>query len=180
MKKGLRITILFFSLFVFFASPLFCAEDHTPLPYDKSEFPQSLNDLRRFEIITLGSMPFITLDVTLAFSGYNWYKSGFAQDQIPNPFANTAYTPEEQKKIILTSLGISCCVGLSDFLYRFIKRTLKTRKLNRMEQSVLVTPIDDDPDAIKLDNPHSQNTEEDSLDVPSESLENDDVIEVIE
>ena len=39
----------------------------SPAPYEKEEFPDFLHDLRRFEIITLGSLPFVTLDTSLAY-----------------------------------------------------------------------------------------------------------------
>ena len=44
--------------------------DTTPEPYREDEFSQGLKDLRRFEIITLGSMPFITLNSSIAYNGY--------------------------------------------------------------------------------------------------------------
>ena len=50
----------------------FCAHcfgaDTTPAPYSEGEFPQFLKDARRFEIITLGALPFVTIQTTLGYS----------------------------------------------------------------------------------------------------------------
>ena len=54
----------------------------TPEPYRDNEFPQFLKDARRFEIITLGALPFVTLDTTLAYSTYRYGKHDFNDDDI--------------------------------------------------------------------------------------------------
>ena len=94
MKKN--IFILLFLLFSFV--PL-AAEDTTPAPYDTEELPVVINDLRRFEIITLGAMPFVALDASFAYSGYK-YASG-QTEKFPNPFGTSAengYTVETERK----------------------------------------------------------------------------------
>lgn len=155
MKKRLVFIFLIFSVFAGFVQPVFC-ESTTPEPYNDEEFPKSLRDIRRFEIITLGAMPFVTLDVTIAYSGIRWAKNGFSAEYNPNPFAVSNYTPEEQKKIVLTSLGISVGVGLADFFVRFFKDMANEKRNNKNNESITVTPIASDPDAIKLTNPYEQ------------------------
>ena len=71
MFKKLTAVILSFSLFTSF---MFGAETKNPEPYNKEEMPQTLQDLRRFEIITLGAMPFVMLDTTLGYSIYHTVK----------------------------------------------------------------------------------------------------------
>ena len=53
MKKRFAAKILILALLFNSALPLFAAEDTTPKPYDDNEFPQTLKDIRRFEIITI-------------------------------------------------------------------------------------------------------------------------------
>lgn len=173
MKKNLIKIILFISLCLNCFQPLF-AEDTTPLPYDEEEFPETLKDLRRFEIISLGSMPFVTLDVTLVYTGVKWvewYKrneerkkreangestEGFDNDPMPSIFSASTWTQEEQKKIILQSLGISIGIGFTDYSYRVVKRIINENKTKKQEKNIIVTPISEDPDAIKLDNPFNE------------------------
>ena len=77
MKKRLVSLVLISALFLNFAAPVF-ADDTTPVPYDDKEFPQTLKDLRRFEIITLGALPFVTLDTTLVYSTIRYAKHDFS------------------------------------------------------------------------------------------------------
>lgn len=170
MKRKLLKLFLFFSLCFSCIQPLF-AEDTTPVPYNDEEFPETLKDLRRFEIISLGAMPFVTLDVTLVYSGIQWAKADFDTNNMPNIFAASSYTPEEQKKIILTSLGVSLGVGLADYGVRLAKRLYKEHKNKNQKKTIIINPISEDPDAILLDNPYDENQQE---------IENVDEVEVVE
>ena len=75
-KKSIILKILFFSLILNSVMPVF-SEDTTPLEYDNSTMPQGLKDLRRFEIVTLGSIPFVTLDAGIVYSGIRCLSSQF-------------------------------------------------------------------------------------------------------
>ncbi|MCR5436283.1 MAG: hypothetical protein K6E97_04375 [Treponema sp.] len=123
MKK----LILLFALLSIFSTQIFCEENHTPKPYSEDEFSQPLKDLRRFEIITFGSIPFITLDATLFYSSYKWISNGFDSRYSPNPFASNQFSKDEITGIILTSVGISIGIGLTDYFINLIKRR-KIRK----------------------------------------------------
>ena len=133
-------------------SPAFC-EDTTPLPYEEDEFPQGLKDLRRFEIISLGAMPFVTLDTTLVYSGIRYAQHDFAAEYKPNIFDKTTFDSDEQRNIILTSLGISLGIGLTDYIVQLIKRSKKKREKVINYDDIAITPISEDPDAIKLETP---------------------------
>lgn len=154
-KKRFCSIFVLFSIIFGTLQPIY-SESNSPEPYDTEEFPESLKDLRRLEIVTLGAMPFVTLDVTIAYSGIRWVKNDFSPDYSPNPFASNSFTPEEQKKIILSSLGISLGIGLSDLTVRFIKRKYAEYLENKEEEQILITPIAQDPDAIKLENKYDK------------------------
>ncbi len=133
--------LLLISIFSSFSAYLF-AEDTTPVPYEQEEFPQALKDLRRFEIISLGSMPFIMLDSTLV---YSTYKSLTAEESTGvNFFGKNEFSYEESKKLILTSLGISLSIGLTDFIVRFIKRNnvSKKNKQKNNPEAINITTTD--------------------------------------
>lgn len=163
---------IIFSFLISFSAPLF-AEDTTPLPYDDKEFPQGLKDLRRFEIITLGAMPFVTLNTTLVYSGLQYVAHDFDAAYSPNIFAASTYTPEEQKKIILTSVGVCIGVGLTDYVIQLIKRS-KKKKVNEVTyEDLYIYPVSEDPEATPIEIPETQISEQEEI-----LVSDDNVIEV--
>ena len=113
-----------------------------PKPYSKDEFIQPLQDLRRFEIITLGSMPFVTLNTAIVFNGIN-YATG--KTQTFNPLATADYKPDEMKTVILTSLCISAGIGLTDFIVRIVKRHKSYKKID-LSDAIKIEIEPDEPD----------------------------------
>ena len=146
MKKRFAAKILILALFINSALPLF-AEDTTAKPYDDKEFPQTLKDIRRFEIITIGALPFVTLDTSLAYSTYRYARNDFDSAYKPDIFSTSSYTQEEQKGIILTSVGICVGIGLTDLVVQIIKRSSKKRKVQVNYDDIAVIPISEDEDA---------------------------------
>lgn len=155
MKKT-RFFLLLILLFSQISSSLYC-ESTTPKPYEKDEFPEALKDLRRFEILTLGSMPFVMLDVNLVYAGI---RVANGKSQTYSPFNTASYTQDEQVKLILTSLGISSCIGISDFIIRKIKRSSTRNKQSENQKNIFITPIDEDPEAIKIESKNKINSED--------------------
>lgn len=149
--------------FIFFAAfisllvtsvPVF---SETPEPYGENEFPEVLKDIRRAEIITLGSMPFITFSVSMGYSLGSYAFHNFDYSYFKNPFAadsDNNYNTDEQIGIILTSLGISAGIGLTDFVVHQVKRSRKTKALKKQKNNQLtINPVTEDPDAIKIEAP---------------------------
>lgn len=194
MKKSLLLLLLI-SLF---SQNLFAdtsSTSTTPKAYDDDEFPQALLDLRRFEIITLGSMPFVMLDTTLAYSAYK-YASGKSTSF--NFLNSSSYDKDETKKIILTSLGISASIGLTDFIVRLVKRSnankasrnLYNENLNIYENNLLDQEIlEEEAESLQiidsrgkaLDiNPQVEAEESKEIDTEIPQSENSEIIEVVE
>lgn len=154
MNKRFTAKIILFSLLMNFCLPVF-SEDNKK--QEENEIPQSLEDLHRFEIITLGAMPFVTLDVTLGYSMIDYTKERFIDGNpnavFPNPFkssSNGGYNDDEIKGIILTSLGICVGIGISDLIVNIVKRNRVNKK--RIRQSKIdITPIEEDPSAVKIE-----------------------------
>lgn len=104
-----------------------------PEPYGIDEFQTWQKDLRRFEIISFGALPFVTL---LSFWSYDIIRSiqhrgdpaynawPLKRNDIAKPL-----TEDEQKKVFFAALGISVGVALIDFSYRAIKREIERKKL---------------------------------------------------
>lgn len=152
MKK-----IIFFTVLISLLSSSFPVFSETPEPYQKDEFPGILHDIRRAEIITLGSMPFITFSATLGYSFGKYASHNFDSSYFVNPFSSTdenSFSTDEQIGILLTSLGISAGIGLTDFIVHTIKRNNRQKKLKKQKNTeIQITPIREDPDAIKINPP---------------------------
>ena len=130
MKKFL---LIFTVLATLFSSQLFAQDSNNqePEPYEKSEFPTWLLNLRRSEIITLGSVPFTTLAVSLTYSTFQ-YATG-RTSSFPSPFnKNQSYTQDDIKMIVGLSLGISLVVGIVDFIITVVKQKNRQKTQQRM------------------------------------------------
>ena len=152
------------SLFSLFSnlSPCFAADstDTTPEPYAEDEFPSWLSDLRRAEIITLGAMPFVVLDVELAYSLGTFAAHGFDTNYFKNPFASSsenAYTSEEQRNLLLISLGICLGIGITDFIVNRVKNSRRAKQAAAQQnKNIQIDPISENPDATPIPPPSKE------------------------
>lgn len=143
-----------FIIFLFFAvENCFCQTNTSPEPYSDDEFPQFMLDLRRFEIITLGSMPFITLNSSIV---YNGYKFATGKSDTFNPLATADYSQDEMENIIITSLCISAGIGLTDYIVNLVKRSRIKRRLRQQDSYI---SIEEDPNAVKIPLPSKESSE---------------------
>ncbi len=116
------------------------------VPYGKDEFPQWLKDVRRTEIIALGSWPFTTLLVTLGYSFQNYAAHDFSSSYFPNPFSKSdgAFDSEQIGTIILTSSLVSCAIAITDLTVNLIKRHSKHKNNSEIDGNVTVTASSSD------------------------------------
>lgn len=97
------------------------ADSTEPVPYSEDEFPQWSKDLRRAEIVTLGSLPFVTIGATAGYSSFLYFSG--KRDKFPNPFdKNNGFSTGEIIGVVGTSLGISLAVGLTDYIISYVQR----------------------------------------------------------
>ena len=164
--KNLIIKLIIFSILVNISCPAFAA-DTSAAPYEKDEFPQFLQDLRRFEIISLGAMPFVTLNTSLAYSTVRYARNDFNSEYTPSLSNASSFDTDEQIGIILTSLGISLSIGLTDLVINLIKRSSKKRNNKSDNKFINIIPLSEDPDAVLIS-------------IPQVEAENEEVIEVEE
>ena len=164
MKHTKKIAFLIFFVSLFSVFPVY-AEDttvsRTPDPYGAEEFKQWQKDLRRFEIISFGALPFVSL---LSFWAYDIGRSiAHKGDPAYNPWpikdAKIAVklTEKEQRNIFFTAVGISLGVAIIDLTYRSIKRA-NAKKLEEKneEEAILLIPIEEN----KTEETETSKTEE--------------------
>jgi hypothetical protein len=113
-------------LLISFSFCVFAEEAHTPAPYEEDEFPSWTIDLRRSEIVTFGTLPFVTLGVTIGYSFFRYAKNGFDSDYLPNPLAKSSaaanLNSDEQIGIFISSGIISLIIGIVDYVISRIER----------------------------------------------------------
>ena len=150
MKNGL-IRCIAVILCCSFTLSLGAAEPTVTIePYTKDEFPGWLQDLRRAEIVSLGSLPFVTLGVTLGYSLYRYFSHDMNPDYFPNPFAKSSsaarLTTDEQLGILFTSLGVAAVVGITDFTISSIQRHKRNKAYQELNRgAVEIIPLDEEP-----------------------------------
>lgn len=151
MKTGLFRCIALVLCCSFMASfPLAAAEPTVTIePYTKDEFPGWLQDMRRAEIVSLGSLPFVTLGVTLGYSLYRYFSHDMNPDYFPNPFAKSSsaahLSTDEQLGILFTSLGVAAVVGITDFTISSIQRHKRNKAYQELNRgAVEIIPLDDE------------------------------------
>lgn len=153
MKRFLCIlfSIMFFSMMA--TQSAYCEESIEPEPYSKEEFPQWALDLRRFEVVSLGSIPFAMIGVTIAYGAIEMNRGNMSS--IPNPLNPSSLDESEQLKI----LGMTACtglvIGLVDFTVNLIVRHNKRKRLERLNatKQVDVVPLTtpEEPDVLEDD-----------------------------
>lgn len=155
---------LFLVILLCLTSSLFSAEKNTS---DKQELPQAIQDLRRFEIITLGSMPFVTMDISLAYTGYKNIIKKDANIQI-SPFGAFKYDPETDGKffesdcgkMILWTVAASVLVGTIDFSINLGRRTsINSKNKKNAEKNIIISDLENDSSATKLSVPKKNGKE---------------------
>ena len=135
-------------ILISFSFCIFADEKHTPEPYEENEFPSWTIDLRRSEIVTFGSLPFVTLGVTIGYSFYRYAANGFDYDYLPNPFAKSSaaanLNSDEQIGIFISSGIISLIIGIVDYVISRIERRradedYENERLRQQESVVIDT-----------------------------------------
>ncbi len=146
----MKVKCFLLFLFIFTFSVCFGETEKIPEPYGIDEFAQWQKDLRRFEIISFGALPFVSL---LTFWGYDmiraivhsgdpaYYPWPLKRSDIAAPL-----TENEQKYVFFTAMGLSVGVALIDYAVRAIIRNKKNKLLKREaqinESAIELVPLD--------------------------------------
>ncbi|MEW5814278.1 MAG: hypothetical protein AB1798_02640 [Spirochaetota bacterium] len=122
MKKISSKCIWIFLLLIFSCSPLFSQGTEgiqTPEEYSPDEFPTWLKDLRRAEIILIGSVPVTLLFSSVFYQLFRYAKNGFTQEYAPSLFAGPVAVPlsePEKRGVLIAGISISGFIALMDFI----------------------------------------------------------------
>lgn len=160
MKYKKIISVFLLLCFIFSLSAE--TKNTTPEPYKDDEFPVFLKDLRRFEIVTLGSIPFVLMDTNLVYSSIDYFSGESTAN--PSPFVTKNYEKPEDfftDKTVWTTVGVSVGIGLTDLIVQIIKRNIKKNNAKKRisNSAINITKIEDDPDAVRIDVNNDDSTE---------------------
>lgn len=104
----------------------------TPEPYQEDEFPQWVKDLRRAEVIIVGSIPFTmfyTITILDYYQRFNlWASNDFAWESAPwsiNSQNLVPYNLEEKVGIVITAVSFSVCIAIIDYIIVRVNRNKK-------------------------------------------------------
>lgn len=136
MKRVFVFLIFFiFSVSVFAQTP-----SPVPEPAKKGGVPTWAKDLRRAEIISLGSLPFVTIWTTLAYSA-------ITKGKIVNPIksdSDNGFDSKDQVKVLAIACSVSLALGLTDFVINLATRAVDREKQRReleTDRTLVVVPL---------------------------------------
>lgn len=94
--------------------------DITYEPYQKDEFAPWMHDLRRFETILIGSIPFTFFFANIGFDSHAYVSSGFDENYLPL-FLGTSPAKEDMRNRtkfdrLYVSLSLSVSIAIADFV----------------------------------------------------------------
>lgn len=136
MKRVLCVLLIFLLL-----SPAYTEEKVVAEPYSEEEFPEALHSLRRAEIVSLGSVPFIMFTLSISFM----IVKGFTLSKETGKTFTFGATANEREQLILLSsaLGLGVCVGITDYIISRHKAKIRKAELKakreREAQGIKIT-----------------------------------------
>ena len=126
MKNRFILLILIFGLLQGFLY----SEEEVAIPYKRDEFPQWTLDLRRAEIVTIGSLPLSFMFTALAYDVYKSAASGF-DPQVP---FGSSRTQDDIIKLLVISSSVSLAIGITDFIIHQVKRSNTRKEKERLDE----------------------------------------------
>jgi hypothetical protein len=163
MNSGKKITVLFLLLTVpaFFIT----AQSSTTPPSNSfitPDMPQWAKDLRRWEIVAFGSIPFTMFVTTFAMDMYRWNNANgmdFSDRRYaPWPLKSAGGVPmewQEQERVFIYAAGLSVSIAFIDFAIVQIKRYRARKKAEALPVGTTIitrTPLESSEEENEADN----------------------------
>jgi hypothetical protein len=108
---------------------------------EKPEFPQWVRDLRRAEIVTFGSFPFMMFVSTFSMDTYRYFSHDNNLQYAPWPFKSAGaveMNTDEFTISLLAAIGGSLAIALADHIIVRVKRAkVERERLNLPEGEVI-------------------------------------------
>ena len=123
--RFLRKFLLILFLFLFAASlwGQTIPGDDLPAPYEDAEFPDWAWKARRFEIITLGSFPFVYMFTTIFYDLYIYASHGFDD----NYAFGSARDQHDLLNMFTIAISVSGAIAVLDMIIQSVKDNRRAR-----------------------------------------------------
>lgn len=115
MKKILLTVVII----LIFSGLSYSEESVDYTPYNQSEFPGWALDLRRFEVVFFGTIPFSFLYTTTGYSIYTYASHNWDSSYAPALLGNKTppvLTTGEKLQVLTIALGVSATAAIVDFI----------------------------------------------------------------
>ena len=125
MRK-IAVIVLFFFINSLIYSADTTYDDLIPEEYEKEAFPQALRDLRRAEVILVGSFPLSVLFSKIGLEVYDYAASGFNSQNTPSILSgggDSEKSSNSVEKVLITALCVSASITVLDFIKGKIKKS---------------------------------------------------------
>ena len=132
-----------------------------PVPYNTEEIPYWVEQGRRTEIITLGSLPFVTIGVSLGYSIYNCAVHDWDGSYFANPFTKGANaSQQDQINIIVASSIVAAGIGLTNLAINLVKHS-KEKKDSQLilQDNVKITTIESELNIVPVPEKYNRKKE---------------------
>jgi hypothetical protein len=109
--------------------------------FDMTNFPQWTKDMRRWEIVAFGSIPFTIFAATFFYDTYQWYDNSqfsFSNEDLryapwPLKTAGAVEMPSRDREMIfLTAACASIAIAFADLIIVQVKRQRERRRIENM------------------------------------------------
>ena len=136
-----KLSIPAFGIILFFlADVCFAQTEKTaiPEPYKKNEFPGWMQDLRRGEIILIGSFPFSMFLSYEFYDIYRYFANNLEPSYRPWPFRTydaVPYGNEENIGIIISAVSLSLIIAGADYLLGKLVKNKESSEVNDKQKS---------------------------------------------
>lgn len=110
MKQFFLLLLVLTILFSCSTTGKSLSEDKDPVPYEKEEFPQWSRDLRRGEVILLGSLPLVFMLSNLAYDNLG--------EQVFTDYSTLSNSEETRRKMTI-AFTLSGTIALMDYILGF-------------------------------------------------------------
>ena len=127
MKQKIVAIILIIS---FCSTFIYAQEEEIAIPYKPDEFPQWTVDLRRAEIITIGSFPLSFMFTALIYDISMAASNNFDPTI---PFGSNR-SQQDVTNLLLISAGVSVAIGLTDFIIHQVKRNNLEKEQQELDE----------------------------------------------
>ncbi|MCX7656439.1 MAG: hypothetical protein N2Z76_07940 [Treponemataceae bacterium] len=151
-RKALLMVVLFLlwsGAFPLFSQSTGVSSSPIPEAYTKEEFPQWLQDLRRFEVIAFGSIPFTIFFATTGIDSYRWASHSWDQRYAPWPLkpAGAIEMNESQRLLALgIGIGVSLLIATVDYWIHTSKRQRQEVELRIPPPNIIIEQKPWDPE----------------------------------